>query len=89
MGIKVRRLSEAEIGKMGIKNWPIWEKEESKFDWSYGTNEDCLILEGEAEVTAEDGTTIKFGKGDFVSFPKGLKCVWSIKKAIRKHYNFG
>jgi len=32
---------------------------------------------------------IEFNAGDYVVFPKGLKCKWEIKKKIRKHYNFG
>ncbi|HIA31193.1 MAG TPA: DUF861 domain-containing protein [Candidatus Marinimicrobia bacterium] len=27
--------------------------------------------------------------GDFVVFPKGLKCRWKVMKPVRKHYNFG
>jgi hypothetical protein len=28
------------------------------------------------------------GKGDFVTFPKGLSCIWDIKEPVKKHYNF-
>ena len=31
---------------------------------------------------------VKFGKGDFVQFPKGLKCRWQVTKSIKKHYQF-
>ena len=27
--------------------------------------------------------------GDFVTFPKGMDCVWKISKGVRKHFNFG
>ncbi|MDH5793723.1 MAG: cupin domain-containing protein [Candidatus Bathyarchaeota archaeon] len=30
-----------------------------------------------------------FAAGDYVIFPKGLKCTWEIKKRIKKHYKFG
>ena len=76
-----------EIDKRGINNWPIWEKEVSRFDWEYSGDEECLILDGEVTVETEDGNfTIQ--KGDFVTFKDGLKCAWDIKKPIRKHYNF-
>ena len=85
--IIIEKLSESEIKKRGIKNWPIWEKEVSKFDWEYNGDEECLILEGEVTVETNDGNfTIK--PGDFVTFKDGLKCVWDVKKNIRKHYNF-
>ena len=72
---------------LGIPTWPIWEKEVSRFDWYYDSEEECLILEGEVVVETPGGDyTIK--AGDFVTFGKGLKCVWDIKKPIRKHYSF-
>lgn len=78
------------IAKEGeeAETWPIWEKEESKFPWEYDEQEKCLILEGRAIVETPEGT-FEFGKGDYVIFPKGLRCTWEIKKKIRKHYSFG
>ena len=70
------------------ESWPIWEKEKSTFPWDYDEQETCLILEGKAEVKCPDAT-VEFGAGDYVVFPKGLKCTWQIKEPIKKHYNFG
>ncbi|MEY1638223.1 cupin domain-containing protein [Tenuifilum osseticum] len=83
----IEKLTDEQINKMGIKNWPIWTKEISTFDWYYDTDEECLILDGEVDVKTDEGTyTVR--TGDFVTFKKGLKCVWTVKKPIRKHYNF-
>jgi len=83
----IEKLTDEQINKMGIKNWPIWTKEISTFDWYYDTDEECLILDGEVDVKTDEGTyTVK--AGDFVTFKKGLKCAWVVKKPIRKHYNF-
>ena len=83
----IETLTEEEIRARGIKEWPIWTKEVSRFDWSYDSTEQCLVLEGQIVVeTAESSYAIK--AGDFVTFKKGLQCVWDIKKAVRKHYNF-
>jgi uncharacterized cupin superfamily protein len=83
----IKKLSDSEIAERKIKSWPIWTKEISKFDWYYDSDEECLILEGDFTVhTDEADYTIK--PGDFVTFKKGLKCVWEVKKPIRKHYNF-
>lgn len=83
----VKKLTNEEINLRGIVNWPIWEKEISRFPWQYDSDEECLILEGEVIVETSHGSiTIK--PGDFVIFKKGLKCVWDIRKPIRKHYNF-
>ena len=85
--IKIRKLDEEEIGRKGIRDWPIWEKEISRFDWTYDGKEECLILEGDFYVETDDGRH-HIGPGDFVTFERGLRCVWDIRKPVRKHYNF-
>ena len=88
MKIKIEKMSENELNSLGVFNWPIWEKEKSEFDWEYSDEESCYLLEGDVEVKT-DFETVTFRKGDFVVFPKGLKCVWKINKAVKKHYSFG
>ena len=88
MEIKVEKLNRNELDKKGVFGWPVWEKEVSQFDWYYNDIEECYFLEGEAIVETKEGKKISFGKGDFVTFPKGLLCGWNIKKSVRKHYNF-
>lgn len=88
MKIRISKLSEEDIANKGIKNWPIWEKEISRFDWYYDQEEECLLLEGSVTVETPDGEKVEFGAGDFVSFPKGLSCVWEVKAPVRKHYDF-
>jgi hypothetical protein len=83
----IDKLSKEEIVNRGINKWPIWTKEISKFDWYYESEEECQIIDGEVEVETADGNyTIK--AGDFVTFKVGLKCVWNVKKPIKKYYNF-
>jgi uncharacterized cupin superfamily protein len=87
MEIRIHRPTPEELVKLGVESWPIWEKEVSEFPWHYDETESCYILEGEAEVSA-GGKTYRFGAGDFVVFPEGLDCRWTIRKAVRKHYSF-
>ncbi|MBW2449319.1 MAG: cupin domain-containing protein, partial [Deltaproteobacteria bacterium] len=54
----------------------------------YDSTEECFLIEGKVVVETEDGNRVEFGKGDFVTFPKGLSCIWDIKVPVRKHYNF-
>jgi uncharacterized protein len=89
MEIKIQKLSEEEIGSMGIRKWPIWEKEPSRFDWSYDSQEQCLFLEGEVVIHTPGGKQVHIQKGDFVTFPQGLNCTWEVRKPVRKHYQFG
>jgi uncharacterized protein len=88
MEIKIQKLTDTELKTKGIFSWPIWEKEISRFDWYYDQTEECLLLAGQVVVETKDGKKVEFGRGDFVTFPKGLACSWDIKSPVRKHYNF-
>jgi uncharacterized protein len=89
MKIDIKRaVSEAELTKLGVRDWPIWEKEVSRFPWTYDSSETCFLLEGEVVVTPKQGEAVTFGKGDLVTFPAGMQCTWDIRQAVRKHYSF-
>lgn len=88
MEIKVQKLSQEQLDKLGVFDWPIWTKEVSRFPWSYDSIEECYLLEGDVTVEIKDGKSVSFSKGDFVTFPKGLACAWNIKAPVKKHYNF-
>jgi len=85
--VKIEKLPEDKLKKIGVFSWPIWEKEISKFDWHYDSTETCYILKGKVTVETKDQKKT-FGPGDFVTFPKGLDCVWNITEPVKKHYNF-
>ena len=88
MKIEVVKINDSEIAEKDVLAWPLWACEVSEFDWEYDQQESCLLLEGEVEVKS-NFETVKFGGGDFVVFPKGLKCRWKVIKPVRKHYSFG
>ncbi len=88
MEIRVERPDLHMLDERTVMSWPIWEKEVSRFDWYYDTTEECYLLDGRVVVETRDGTRVEFGKGDFVTFPKGLSCTWDIREQVRKHYNF-
>ena len=87
MKIEVRTINEGEIAEKDVFKWPIWSCEISEFDWEYSDQETCLLLEGEVEVSSEF-ETVRFSAGDYVIFPKGLRCRWKVAKPVRKHYSF-
>jgi len=86
--IKIEKLDNKKLKDLDVFSWPVWEKEVSCFDWHYDDTEMCYILDGKVTVRIEGGKSVNFGTGDFVTFPKGLDCVWDIKEPVRKHYNF-
>lgn len=83
----IEKLTPSEIEKRGINSWPVWEKEPSRFEWTYTGDEECLILDGEVTIETTEGD-FNIKAGDFVTFKDGLHCTWDIKSKIKKHYNF-
>lgn len=77
----------AKLEVMGVYDWPIWKKEASTFPWSYESEETCYFLEGEVTVTPEGGEPVTMGRGDLVTFPKGMQCTWEIHSPVEKHYH--
>lgn len=86
--VTVEKPTKQRLDSLKVFTWPIWTKEVSTFDWFYDSQEVCYFLEGEVTVKTKD-EEVSFGKGDLVTFPKGLDCVWNIKKDVKKHYKFG
>jgi len=86
--IQIEKPTQEKLKSLGVESWPIWTKEPSKFDWHYDDKETCYFLEGEVTVETPH-EKVNIGKGDLVTFPKGLGCTWHVKKAVRKHYHFG
>ncbi|MEI8389305.1 MAG: cupin domain-containing protein [bacterium] len=86
--ILVKKLTEEELKSLNFDNWGIWTCEVSKFNWEYSDKESCYLYDGQVTVETDE-ETVSFGAGDFVVFPKGLKCVWNVKQPVRKSYKFG
>ena len=80
---------EHRLEELGVRQWPIWTKEASIFPWSYDASETCYFLEGDVIVTPDGGAPVQMGKGDLVTFPRGMSCTWEVREDVKKHYNFG
>jgi uncharacterized protein len=39
-------------------------------------------------VTPDGGQPVQMGKGDLVTFPAGMSCIWEIIQDVKKHYCF-
>ncbi|MEW6711148.1 MAG: cupin domain-containing protein [Candidatus Riflebacteria bacterium] len=87
--ITITRPEKTELDKLGVKSWPIWQKEISTFPWHYDDKETCYILEGDITVTPDGGKPVSIKPGDLVVFPAGMSCEWKISTPVRKHYQFG
>ncbi|MGV1097930.1 cupin domain-containing protein [Thiovibrio sp. JS02] len=87
MSIIIEQLSPLKREALRIGEWPIWECAPKTFAWHYDEEESCYILAGEVTVNTAD-QEVHFGPGDFVTFPKGLDCRWTVHNAVRKHYMY-
>ena len=87
MNIEIKKLDEKDFKKLGICNWPIWEKEESTFEWIYDEKEQFYLLEGKIKIRTES-SEFEINPGDFVTCPKGLNCKWDVQEYAKKHYHF-
>ena len=81
--------SEERLRELGVFDWPIWTKEASTFPWRYDDAETCYFLAGDVIVTPDGKSPVQMGRGDLVTFPKGMSCTWEIRLEVKKHYRFG
>ena len=70
-----------------FKSWDTWSSKPDHFDWEYTQEEHCYIIEGEATIETE-AQTVTIEPGDYVIFPKNLKCHWTLHQFLKKHYCF-
>ena len=80
--------SPAKLEVLGVDDWPLWKKEPSAFPWHYTKTETCYVQRGRFVVTPDGGEPLAFVRGDLISFPAGLSCVWEILEPVEKHYRF-
>ncbi len=87
--IKVERNPpRARLDELRVTDWDIWTCEVSRFPWTYAQEETCYFLDGDVVVSVEGRELLRIGRGDLVTFPKGLKCAWDVRRPVRKHFHF-
>lgn len=57
--------------------------------WAYVEAETSYIIEGRAIITPEGGDPVEISKGNLVTFPAGMSCIWNIIELVRKRYRIG
>ena len=57
--------------------------------WKYFEDETSHIIEGRAIATPEGGAPVESSKGNLVTIPSDITCVWNIIEPIRKRYRIG
>ena len=87
--VSVEKPTKEKLDALNINEWSQWQCEAKKFDWEYDDKEMFYVLEGKVNVVTDDGEAVEFGRGDLVTFQKGVKCTWDVKEKIKKVYKFG
>lgn len=91
LGIKIENNPpESKLSLLGVRSWPKWGCQPSKFPWTYDAKETCYLLKGKVKVYPDghNNEFVEFGAGDLVVFPKGMSCTWEVAETVDKHYNF-
>ena len=86
--IEVKKPDKQELDRLGVEHWSRWGCEVSTFDWEYDLDETAYVLQGRVKVHTDEGT-VEVGRGDLVTFPRGMKCRWEVLEPIRKVFRFG
>ncbi|XP_076910285.1 uncharacterized protein LOC143567888 [Bidens hawaiensis] len=84
LGIKiVKNPTESKLTDLGVRSWPKWGCDPSKFPWTYSAKETCYLLKGKVKVYPEGSDeAVEIGAGDLVVFPKGMSCTWDVSTSI-------
>ena len=40
--IEIKKVTAEQLEELGVKNWPIWKKEVSVFEWEYDEKENVI-----------------------------------------------
>lgn len=49
-------------------------------------HEMAVLLEGEVELTLDDGTVLRAGPGDVIVAPRGARAIWRSLPPVRKFW---
>ncbi len=79
----------ARLARLRVNAWPEWASDSKVMPWKYYEDETSYIVEGRAIVTPEGGDPIEINKGNLVTFPSGMTCVWDVIEPLHKRYRIG
>lgn len=63
-----------------------WERDEQSRPFVRAFHEVAIILEGEVEITLDDGGILRAGPGDVIDTPRGSGGYWKNLSPVRKFW---
>lgn len=92
--ITIEKIPKETLEKAGLPpsprpcgKWAPWECDPKTFDWEYSDTETAYIYEGKVRIKTPV-EEVEIAAGDWVRFPKGLRCTWTVLEKVRKVYSF-
>ena len=85
--LTLEKATDEKLKELDVSSWSAWGSEVTTFDCEYDCQETAYVLEGKVRVKTST-EEVEINKGDIVTFPAGLKCVWSVLETIKKVYRF-
>ncbi len=64
----------------------LWQRDVQRRHFERPYHEIAFIIEGEVEVTDDDGNVVTAGPGDILITPKGSKGYWKSLKPVKKFW---
>jgi len=64
----------------------LWQRDVQRRHFERQYHEIAFIIEGEVEVTDDDGNVVTAGPGDILITPKGSKGYWKSLKPVKKFW---
>jgi uncharacterized cupin superfamily protein len=64
----------------------LWRRDPETGPMDLPYHEIAVIIQGEVEVTGEDGTVHRVGPGDVLITPKGSKSTWKALSPVKKFW---
>lgn len=81
--------SPLKLEVLGVFEWPVSEESGQRTHRCQPGTETSYILEGEARVDVPGQPPVDVSEGDLVTVMPQTECVWTITKAIVRHYSNG
>jgi len=78
---RVKLLAQADDAEVRAA---LWDCTAGTFKWHFGADEVVHILEGEVQVSSENGATRTLKPGDVAYFSAGMSSVWHVPKYVKK-----
>lgn len=81
------RAAYTELYADDVAECGVWEVTPGEFAGDkIGASELMYVLEGEATITSEDGSSIELRPGVSFVTPDGWRGRWHVRETVRKHY---